>query len=102
MAIVFTTILVLSIAISIGSIQTAKAEVINGINYDQATADAIHAGMNWPGMNANASTTRLLLWNRFGDKIPTHVYWMAAPTQSALAKHSTLSCSIHKYHPMHS
>ena len=81
MAIVITLILVTSMAVSIGAleIQPAKAEVINGINYDTNTATAIHQGMNWPGMNANASTTRILLWTRFHDQIPTHVYWMAAP-----------------------
>src|SRR5665647_3380894 len=36
--------------------------------------------MHWVGMNANASATRLLLWNRFQDQIPTHVYIMAAPS----------------------
>ena len=79
MAIVITLILVASMAISIGALQTTKAEVINGINYDTNTAAAIHAGMNWPGENANATATRLLLFSRFDDQIPTHVYWMAAP-----------------------
>ncbi len=79
MAIVITLILVTSMAISMSTLPPIKAEVINGINYDAPTAAAIHAGMNWPGLNANASTTRLTLWTRFHDQIPTHVYWMAAP-----------------------
>ena len=80
MAIVITLILVTSMAISIESIpQPAKAVVINGINYDQATADAINAGMYWNGMTSNASASRLLLWTRFHDQIPTWTFGIASP-----------------------
>ncbi len=79
MAIIIAIILVTPMAISIGSQQTIKAEVVNGYNYDANTATAVKAGMNWVGMNVNASATRLTLWNRFQDQIPTHVYIMAAP-----------------------
>ncbi len=62
MAIVITLILVTSMAISISSgfqqIPTAKADVINGINYNDATAAAINAGMYWNGMNSNASASK--------------------------------------------
>jgi glutamine cyclotransferase len=61
MAIIIALILVTSIAISINGVSTTKAEIINGINYDAATATAIHQGMNWPGMNANASSISLPL-----------------------------------------
>ena len=43
MAIVITMILVTSMAISIGSIQPAKAEVRKGINYDTQTTALIDA-----------------------------------------------------------
>jgi hypothetical protein len=81
MAIVITLILVTSMAISIGSLQTptAKAETIGGYNYDVPTATAIHQGMYWVGMNANASATRLMLWNRYADNIATHVFIIPAP-----------------------
>jgi outer membrane protein assembly factor BamB len=38
----------------------------------------VPAGMNWD-LEQAPSATRLLLWQRFGDEIPTHVYLMAAP-----------------------
>ena len=81
MAIVITMILVTSMAISIGSLQvpTAKAVVVNGINYDQPTADAINAGMYWNGMTSNATANRLLLWTRFHDQIPTWTFGIASP-----------------------
>jgi len=81
MAIVITMILVTSMAISIGSLQlpTAQAVVRNGINYDTATAAAIDAGMYWNGMNSNASATRILLWTRFADQIPTWTFGIASP-----------------------
>jgi len=80
MAIIITAILISSTAISMGIfMQPAGAEVINGVNYNADTATAIHAGMHWTGMSANASATRLLLWSRFSDSIPTHVYIMVAP-----------------------
>ena len=81
MAILIVLILATSTAISIGSqqIPTAKAVVRNGINYDTATAAAIDAGMYWNGMNSNASASRLLLWTRFADKIPTWTFGIASP-----------------------
>ncbi len=79
MAIVITMILVTSMAISIGSLQTTQAVVRNGINYNDATAAAIDAGMYWNGMNSNASANRLLLWTRFHDQIPTWTFGIASP-----------------------
>ena len=81
MAIIITLILVTSMAISIGAlqIQPAKAEVIGGVNYDAATAAAIHAGMYW-NLPQNASATRLLLWTRFNDTIPTWSFLIASPS----------------------
>ena len=57
---------------------TVKGAVINGVNYNQATADAINAGMHWD-LNANASTIRLTLWNRYHDAIPTWVFSTISP-----------------------
>jgi outer membrane protein assembly factor BamB len=79
MATLFVTILVSSMAISLGILaQPASAEVINGVNYNADTAAAIHAGMTWD-LNANASANRLLLWNRFHDQIPTWAFLIASP-----------------------
>jgi hypothetical protein len=35
--------------------------------------------MYWTGMDANASATRLMLWNRYSDNIATHVFIIPAP-----------------------
>ena len=83
MAIVITMILVVSMAISMETLQTGKAAVINGVNYDQQTTDYINAGMTWAGMPYNISNPsvagRLLLWQRFQDKIPTWTFGIASP-----------------------
>jgi hypothetical protein len=71
MATLITLILVTSLAISIGSIQTASA-------YNTATQDAIDAGMHWD-LTSNAPANRLLLWSRFGDNIPTWTFGIASP-----------------------
>jgi hypothetical protein len=81
MAIIITSILVASMAFSISALQTTKADVINGVNYDKQTTDLINAGMTWAGMPYNISSypNRLLLWNRFNDTIPTWTFGIASP-----------------------
>ena len=88
MAIIITLILVASTAISIGSLQTTKA-------YGSATQTAIDQGMYWTGMTSDASSTRLLLWNRFNDTIPTHVYIITAPTPIGIGQR----CNIVFFNP---
>ncbi len=81
-ATIIVVILVSSMAISIAAIQPAQgAEVINGVNYDDATAKLIHDGMHWAGMPYNISVypERQLLWDRFQDNIPTWSMLVAAP-----------------------
>ena len=81
MAIIITLILVASMAIAVESIKPAKADIRNGINYDLQTTGLIDAGMYWAGMPYNISSypNRLLLWNRFQDKIPTWTFGIASP-----------------------
>jgi hypothetical protein len=81
MAIIITLILASSMALSIGAIQTTKADVINGVNYDKQTTDLINAGMTWAGMpyNISAYPNRLLLWNRFHDQISTWTFGITSP-----------------------
>ena len=74
MATIIIGILVCSMAIAISQVPTASAA-----NWDQATQDAVTAGMNWPDTGRSASSTRLLMWTRFGDHIPTWVFLTAAP-----------------------
>jgi hypothetical protein len=66
MAIVIATILVTSIAISMGALPPASGAVRNGVNYDAQTTALIDAGMTWAGMPYNISSypNRELLWNR--------------------------------------
>ena len=40
---------IIEMSIPLLAFQPAKAEVINGINYDSPTATAMKAGMNWAG-----------------------------------------------------
>ena len=72
-------ILLLTMVVSIVNVPTVKA------GFDSKTSSAIAAGMTWPPpgdqyANLNASETRLLLWERFQDKIPTFTAGVLAPT----------------------
>jgi outer membrane protein assembly factor BamB len=89
MATLFVILLVSSMALSIGMLAPAGAEVINGINYDASTAAAIRAGMHWD-LNANASANRLLLWNRFHDNVPTWAFLIAAPNPVGVGQYFNL------------
>jgi outer membrane protein assembly factor BamB len=46
--------------------------------YNSETQAAMDAGMHWD-IPYDASSTRLLLWERFGDRIPTYLFLVAAP-----------------------
>ena len=82
-------ILVTSMAVTLIPQPTAKAVVINGVNYNQATADAINAGMHWD-LNANASTIRLTLWDRYHDAIPTWVFSTISPNPVGVGQEFTM------------
>jgi outer membrane protein assembly factor BamB len=90
MATVIAIILISSMAISLGAFSTVKA-----YNYNTATQTAVNQGMYWVGMDANASALRLLLWNRFQDKIPTHVYIITAPSPIGIGQ----TCNIVMFNP---
>ena len=89
LASIIATLLVISMATTLIPQSNVSAVVINGINYDQATADAINAGMTW-NLNANASSTRLLLWSRYQDKIPTWVFSVIAPNPVGVGQTFTM------------
>src|SRR5512137_428908 len=89
MATLFVILLVSSIALSIGMLAPAGAEVINGVNYDAATATAIKAGMHWD-LPYNASANRILLWNRFQDNVPTWAFLIAAPNPVGVGQYFNL------------
>ncbi len=50
----------------------------SAITYNDATQKAIDAGMFWD-IDAQASATRLLMWERYQDKVPTWVYSVITP-----------------------
>ncbi len=78
MATIIAILLISSMATMLAPQPTVKGVVINGINYNQDTANAINAGMHWD-LNANASAIRLTLWNRYHDAIPTWVFATISP-----------------------
>ena len=65
------------------------------------TAAAKAAGMTWPPPGAqyadtNASDIRLLLWNRYHDKIPTYTFAVVSPSPVGVGQY----VSIIMYNPM--
>ncbi len=89
MATIIAIILVTSMATMLAPQPTVTGEVINGVNYNQPTADAIKAGMHWD-LNANASTIRLTLWNRYHDAIPTWVFSTISPNPVGVGQELTM------------
>jgi outer membrane protein assembly factor BamB len=71
-AIAIALFITLTLAVPLVAIRSANA-------YNSATQAAIDEGMYWTGMSIDASPTRLLLWSRFHDQIPTYVFLTAAP-----------------------
>jgi outer membrane protein assembly factor BamB len=69
-AAIIATLLMLSMTISMLPFVSAA--------YNTTTQDAIDDGMNWD-LPQNASATRLLMWERYQDKVPTWVYSVIAP-----------------------
>jgi hypothetical protein len=96
MATIIAILLITSMATMLAPPQTVEGVVINGVNYDQATADAINAGMHWDlaptaqAPNANASTIRLTLWNRYHDAIPTWVFSTISPNPVGVGQEFTM------------
>ncbi len=89
LATILAILLISSMAITLNLQSNASAEVINGINYDTATATAIKAGMHWD-LNANASSTRLLMWQRYGDSVPTWTYGVISPNPVGVGQKFTM------------
>ena len=79
MATLITVVLLASMITTLVSIPTVSA------GYNTETASAVAAGMHWPPTGdvadyfRNASTTRLLMWNRWKDEVPTAVFISVTP-----------------------
>jgi hypothetical protein len=54
----------------------------SALAWNSTTTAAVNAGMKWDFPNAanyDASSTRLLIWNRYHDRVPTRTYNVIAP-----------------------
>ena len=89
MATIIAILLITSMATMLAPQPTVKGVVINAVNYNQTTADAINAGMHWD-LNANASTIRLTLWNRYHDAIPTWAFSTISPNPVGVGQQFTI------------
>jgi hypothetical protein len=81
-AAIFAILLVSSMAVSM--IPSVSA------GYNQATQDAINKGMNWDLPDINASAIRLLMWERYEDKVPTWVYGVISPNPVGVGQKFTM------------
>ena len=101
MAVIITVLLISSMAITFNSLTAVKAAGTYPIpgylkdSYDLNTYTAIQQGMNWTGMDANASAARILMWTRWQDKIPTHAYIVTAPNPIGVGQ----TCNIVMFNP---
>lgn len=79
------------IAILVCAMAITFAHVVPPVSaaWDTATTNAVAAGMHWDQVGS-ASATRLLLWNRFNDNIPTWVFLTAAPNPVGIGQAFTL------------
>ena len=87
LATIIAVLLISSMAASLVVVQPANA------GWSPETTAAKNAGMKWdfPGAeNYNASATRLLLWERYHDKIPTYVYGVISPNPIGVNQEVTL------------
>ena len=76
LATIIAVLLISSMAASLVVVQPANA------GWSPETTAAKNAGMKWDFPNAenyNSSATRLLLWNRWHDQIPTWTYAVLSP-----------------------
>ena len=86
MATLITVILIVGMSIPLLAIQPVSAGL------DNATAAAKAAGMKWDFTGAdsiNASTTRLLMWNRWHDVVPSAVFISATPKPVGVGQEMT-------------
>jgi outer membrane protein assembly factor BamB len=63
--------------------------------FNNETQAAIDAGMTWPPpgaqyADANASSSRLLMWERYGDQVPTWTYGVLSPNPVGAGQEMTI------------
>ncbi len=80
-ATIVAIILISSMAISMIPIGAAA--------YNDATQAAVDDGMNWD-LEQNASANRLLMWERYGDRVPTWTYGIISPNPVGVGQKFTM------------
>jgi outer membrane protein assembly factor BamB len=86
MASIIAIVLLTSTILTFVSVPTANAA------YNEATAIAVSEGMKWdfPGAeDTSASSTRLLMWDRWKDQVPTYVFISVTPKPVGLGQEMT-------------
>src|SRR5512137_1805568 len=87
LAIIFCLLMLASMVFSLIPVASA--------GYSTETAAAISQGMHWPPTQdsatayRNASTTRLLMWTRWHDEVPTAVFVSATPKPVGVGQQMT-------------
>jgi hypothetical protein len=84
---IFAILFVASMTVSMIPMVTAA--------YDNPTQTAINQGMHWD-LNANASSIRLTMWDRYQDNVPTWVYAVISPNPVGIGQKFTMVI----YNPM--
>ena len=85
MATTITVILIASMTLTLYAIPPVNA-------WNSATQAAVAAGMKWDFPNASqydASSTRLLFWNRWQDHVPTYVFIVPTPNPVGVGQEVT-------------
>jgi hypothetical protein len=83
----FAAIIILALVSSM-TLATINIQLTSG--YNAQTQAAIDAGMNWKGQTNDASNQRLLMWERYKDKVPTYTYAVISPNPVGIGQRTTL------------
>jgi len=88
-AIAASLFLILAMAVSLVALPTVNA------GFNNETQTAIDQGMTWPPPGAqysdlNASSSRLLMWDRYNDQVPTWVYGVLSPNPVGVGQEMTI------------
>ncbi|MCL2360056.1 PQQ-binding-like beta-propeller repeat protein [Candidatus Bathycorpusculum sp.] len=84
----FASLIILILAIS--SITTLVSLIPVTSGFDAATDQAIREGMTWTGQTENATQTRLTMWERYKDRVPTYTYAMITPNPVGIGQRTTI------------
>ena len=77
------------VAIILISSMTVSMIPMSAAAYNNATQAAVDDGMNWD-LEPDASTTRLLMWERYHDAVPTWTYAVISPNPVGVGQRFTI------------